>query len=160
MTEQYSHWYAHPLRVRYQETDQMAVVFHTNYLNYFEIGRTELIRSLGMEYKSIEQEGGLLLPVIDLDCRFITPARYDDTMLVFTRVSAFSKIRLSFENEVRRVKEEDFQAGNWERDAELPGELLVQGGTRHAWTSKDLQPARLDKRLPALYDLLMNAVGQ
>jgi acyl-CoA thioester hydrolase len=159
VTERYSRWHAHPLRVRYQETDQMAVVFHTNYLNWFEIGRTELIRSLGIEYKAIEREG-LLLPVIDLDCAFEAPARYDDTVLVFTRVASCSKIRISFQNEVRRVEAPEWKSGTWEPGDELPGERLVYGGTRHAWVTKEMQPARLDKRMPALYDLFINLLKQ
>lgn len=136
----------------------MGVVFHVNYLNWFEIGRTELIRSMGYEYKNIEREG-LLLPVIDLDCAYGMPARYDDMVLVFTRVSSFSKIRLSFDSEVRRVGGVGFKPGVWEFGAELPGERLVHGGTRHAWVNREWHPARLDKALPALYDLLMNATS-
>ncbi|QAY68275.1 acyl-CoA thioesterase [Paenibacillus protaetiae] len=135
----------------------MAVVFHGNYLTWFEIGRTELLRSLGYDYKSVEAKG-LLLPVIDLNCSYIAPAKYDDTLLVFTRVSSFSKIKLNFEAEVRRVEAAEHAAG-WHEDGKLPGELLVRGGTRHAWVNAAWQPARLDKYDAQLYELLAKATS-
>ncbi len=146
-------WFVHPLRVRYQETDQMGVVFHGNYVTWFEIGRTELIRAAGYDYKTIEQHG-LLLPVVDLQCRYEQPARYDDQVLVCTRIADFSPIRLAFDSQVRRVDTEQWHAGSYGSEDELPGERLVNGGTRHVWVNANWRPARLDKGLPELYDLL------
>lgn len=146
-------WFLHPLRVRYQETDQMAVVFHGNYVTWFEIGRTEWIRNAGYDYKAIE-ERGLLLPVVDLQCRYVLPARYDDTVLVCTRVSEFSPVRVSFESQIRRVISSDFHASELAGGEELPGELLVEGGTRHVWVNLQWQPARINKVMPELYELL------
>ncbi|MUT64469.1 thioesterase family protein [Paenibacillus sp. NEAU-GSW1] len=148
-----SRWYVHPLRVRYQETDQMGVVFHGNYVTWFEIGRTELIRTAGVDYKSIEREG-LLLPVVDLQCRFETPARYDDKVIVCTRVSEFSPVRLAFESQIRRVDDEHWRADIYETERQLPGAKLVSGGTRHVWVNDRFRPARLDKVMPQLYELL------
>ncbi|MFX3635269.1 MAG: acyl-CoA thioesterase [Candidatus Pristimantibacillus sp.] len=153
MPSQESSWYLHPLRVRYQETDQMGVVFHGNYVTWFEIGRTELIRTAGYHYKSIE-EGGLLLPVVDLQCRYELPARYDDTLLICTRVSEFTPVRLAFESEIRRVGPDDYHPSISPSGKALPGERLVTGGTRHVWVNEQWRPARLDKGLPELYDLL------
>jgi acyl-CoA thioester hydrolase len=148
-------WFLHPLRVRYQETDQMGVVFHGNYITWFEIGRTELIRSAGYDYKTIEQQG-LLLPVVDLQCRYELPARYDDTLLICTRIADFSPVRLSFESEIRRVDLDDFHPDIVENKERLPGERLVIGGTKHVWVNENWRPARLDKGLPELYDLLQS----
>ncbi|MGO4107983.1 acyl-CoA thioesterase [Paenibacillus sp. YAF4_2] len=148
-------WFLHPLRVRYQETDQMGVVFHGNYITWFEIGRTELIRSAGYDYKSIEQQG-LLLPVVDLQCRYELPARYDDTLLICTRIADFSPVRLSFESEIRRVDLNDFHSSIVENKEKLPGERLVTGGTKHVWVNEKWRPARLDKDLPELYALLQS----
>lgn len=148
-----SGWHMHPLRVRYQETDQMAVVFHGNYVTWFEIGRTEWIRNAGYDYKTIE-DFGLLLPVVDLQCRYVLPARYDDTVLVCTRVSEFSPVRVSFESQVRRVALSDFHAAELAAGEQLPGELLVEGGTKHVWVNKQWQPARINKVMPELYELL------
>ncbi|WP_336784562.1 acyl-CoA thioesterase [Paenibacillus sp. MMO-177] len=148
-------WFLHPLRVRYQETDQMGVVFHGNYITWFEIGRTELIRSAGYDYKTIEQQG-LLLPVVDLECRYELPARYDDTVLICTRVADFSPVRLSFESEIRKVSLDQFHPAIVNHYEDLPGERLVAGGTKHVWVNEKWRPARLDKGLPELYALLQS----
>ena len=86
-----------------QETDQMGVVYHANYLTWFEIGRTELIRSLGYPYRKIEEKG-LLLPVTEADLKFKKPARYDDLVGIYTRVSQMSNVRLQFAYEIRKNK--------------------------------------------------------
>jgi acyl-CoA thioester hydrolase len=149
-----SGWFMHPIRVRYQETDQMGVVFHGNYVTWFEIGRTEWIRNAGYSYKAIE-ERGLLLPVVDLQCRYVLPARYDDMVLVCTRVADYSPVRLSFESQIRRVAASDFHASEFEAGKPLPGELLVEGGTKHVWVNAQWQPVRLNKVMPELYELLL-----
>ncbi|TDG00723.1 acyl-CoA thioesterase [Paenibacillus piri] len=132
-----SPWFEHTIRVRYQETDRMGVVYHTNYLNWFEIGRTELIRSLGMPYSRIEEDG-LLLPLIDAHMQFKLPAKYDDLISIRTRMEQFTHVRLHFESEIRR-----------------DGELLVSGSTKHVWVNRDWKPARIDKKAPELYALLL-----
>src|SRR4051812_2627165 len=66
------------LRVRYAETDQMGIVYHANYLIWMEMGRVELCRELGIRYRDMEQEDGVLLTVAAANCRFVYPARYDD----------------------------------------------------------------------------------
>ena len=79
-------WHLHPLRVRYQETDQMGVVYYANYLTWFEIGRTEFVRHFGTTYREIEAKG-LLLPVVDAECSYLSPARYDDRVAVCTTIA-------------------------------------------------------------------------
>ena len=73
----------YPIRVRYADTDQMNVVYHANYATFFEIGRTESIRSLGFTYREME-EMGIEMPVTEIDIRFLRPARYDDLLTVRT----------------------------------------------------------------------------
>ena len=152
-----SRWYTTEFRVRYQETDQMGVVYHANYLNWFEIGRTEMIRQLGLTYRSIE-EAGAMLPVIDAELSYKMPAHYDDSITVFTCVTEFSKLRLSYAYEVRRLSAEEanaLQGTIYTTEEELPGEQLVLGATKHVWVSKeDWKPTRLDKCAPQLYDVL------
>ncbi|WP_028548087.1 acyl-CoA thioesterase [Paenibacillus sp. UNC451MF] len=131
-----SPWFEHAIRVRYQETDQMGVVYHANYLNWFEIGRTELIRALGMPYHKIEEQG-LLLPVIDAELKFRLPAKYDDLITIRTRIEEYTHLRMQFISEIRRGEE-----------------LLVSGGTRHVWVNKEWKPTRIDKAAPELYALL------
>ena len=73
------------IRVRYQETDQMGVVYHGNYFTWFDIGRTEFFRNMGMVYTRLEEEG-ILLPVIEAQCRYIKPAKYDDEIIINTKL--------------------------------------------------------------------------
>jgi len=76
--------YAHEiqLRVRYGETDQMGYLYYGRYAEYYEVGRVELIRSLGLTYKDLEEQHGIWLPVASLDMRFVRPAYYDDLLTV------------------------------------------------------------------------------
>jgi len=76
------------IRVRYAETDQMGVVYHANYLVWFEIGRVDFIRMLGMDYKAMEREDGLGITVADLSARYKVPAQYDDELVIETRLLA------------------------------------------------------------------------
>jgi acyl-CoA thioester hydrolase len=73
------------VRVRYAETDQMGVVYHSNYFIWFELGRVELLRSLGFSYREMESDG-CHLPVVEVRCRYKAPALYDDTLLIRTRI--------------------------------------------------------------------------
>ncbi len=84
------------LRVRYAETDQMGVVYHTNYLIWCEIGRTDLIRTLGATYRELE-ERGIRLAVSEASVRYIAPARYDDRIRVETRLSRVTSRTLDFD---------------------------------------------------------------
>src|SRR5215469_9087225 len=74
------------VRVRYAETDQMGVVYHANYLVWFEIGRVDFIRMLGMDYKAMEREDGLGITVADVSARYKVPAQYDDELVIETRL--------------------------------------------------------------------------
>jgi acyl-CoA thioester hydrolase len=136
-------WYQHQLRVRYEETDQMSVVYHANYLTWFEIGRTELIRSLGYPYRKIEEKG-LLLPVTEAELKFKKPARYDDLVGIYTRVAQMSSVRLQFAYEIRRMNEEE------------PEELLVTGTSSHVWVNPSWRPLRIEKEAPELWQLIAN----
>ena len=75
----------HQVRVRYAETDQMGIVYYANYLVWFELGRVELLRSLGLAYSQLEKEHECILPVVEATCRYRSPAKYDDEILIETR---------------------------------------------------------------------------
>ncbi|MEB3100536.1 acyl-CoA thioesterase [Ferviditalea candida] len=149
-------WSVFPLRVRYQETDQMGVVYHANYLTWFEIGRTEWLRSRGWTYRQIEQKG-YMLPVIDVQIKFLLPARYDDAIRIYTRSMDYSNVRLDFEYKIYRI---DPYLGDADRElSDLPEEesgkqLLVTGMTKHVWVNGSWKPARIDKELPELLRIL------
>lgn len=89
------------VRVRYAETDKMGVVYHSNYLIYFEIGRTEAMREIGINYADLEEQG-YVLAVLESSCKHSASAVYDDLLTVRTRLTAASKVRLTFEYEVLR----------------------------------------------------------
>src|SRR3954447_21727325 len=102
-------------RVRYAETDQMGVVYYANYLIWMEIGRVELVRARGFDYKQLEAEG-LFLSVIDANCHYLHPARYDQEITVQTEVVNSSSRTIEFAYQIRSAD---------------PDRLLAQGSTRH-----------------------------
>lgn len=85
----------HPVRVRYGETDQMGYVYYGRYAEFFEVGRVETMRALGISYKQLEQEG-VLLPVHELHVRYHKPARYDDALTIRTTIVALPTVRIVF----------------------------------------------------------------
>ncbi|HLH09766.1 MAG TPA: thioesterase family protein, partial [Terriglobales bacterium] len=93
-------WSMTTLRVRYAETDQMGVVYYANYLVWFEVGRTEFCRQHGFEYRDMEREDGLCIIVAEAQCRYKAPARYDDEILIKTRLTAVRRRVLVFGYEI------------------------------------------------------------
>ena len=87
------------VRVRYAETDQMGVVYHSNYLNFLELGRVEWLRSLGYSYAELEKKG-VLLPVVHADLNYRFPARYDELIRVETEVSSIGKSSIEFSSQL------------------------------------------------------------
>ncbi|OYD08402.1 acyl-CoA thioesterase [Paludifilum halophilum] len=126
------------MRVRYQETDQMGVVHHSNYAIWFEVGRTDFIRRLGASYKDLEQRG-ILLPVVDLTCRFVAPARYDDEVRIATRISEARGPKLVFRYEVRRAED---------------GGVLARGTTTHLWVDRHMKRINLKRSAPDIFEII------
>ena len=119
------------VRVRYAETDQMGVVYHANYLVWFEVGRVELIRQVGLDYKSMEVEDGCMIAVVEATVRYRAPARYDEELIVRTRVNGFRGALLKFGYEVVR-------AGD--------GQVLCTGETVHVVVGRDMKRRRMPER--------------
>ncbi len=92
------------IRVRYNETDPMGYVHHANYFTYFEMGRTELLRESGGNYRQMEEDG-LLVVVVKAQCRYHQPARYDDVLTIRTRVTRVSAAKIEHEYNVEREGE-------------------------------------------------------
>ena len=92
-------------RIRYSETDQMGVVYHGNYAQFFELGRTEFLRSLGVPYKSLENKG-IILPVISLQCNFIKSALYDDHLTITTFLKKNPMVKIEFDYEITNQNNE------------------------------------------------------
>jgi acyl-CoA thioester hydrolase len=130
----------------------MKVVYHANYLNWFEIGRTEWVRHAGISYRDMEEQG-LLLPVTHLEASFFQPAQYDDWVTVCTHMAEMSALRVRFQS---RIVIGDLSASHGASllAEEPPGEMLVQGSTRHVWVNAAWKPVRLDRKSPAFYEKL------
>ncbi len=99
------------VRVRYAETDQMGVVYHGNYAQYFEMGRVEWLRNLGLSYKFME-ENGIMLPVVNLTLNFKKPARYDDLLTIKTIYKKQESVKIEFDYEIYNEGEELLTTGN------------------------------------------------
>ena len=123
-------------RVRYGETDQMGVVYHANYLSFFEVARTELIRLRGVAYSALE-EGGLRLMVTEAAMQYHSPGRYDDVLAITARLAESGPARVRFDYEVRREGEE---------------EVLVTGPTVLASIAEDGRPCRLPPELREIFE--------
>jgi len=104
----YSH--STKIRVRYGETDQMGYMYYGNYAQYYEVGRVEMLRSLGMSYSSMEADG-IMMPVLELKCKYIKPALYDQEITVKTIIKTLPGIRIFFEYELYNEKEELINIG-------------------------------------------------
>src|ERR1700678_625343 len=90
------------VRVRYAETDQMGVVYHANFFIWFEVGRVELLRQLGLDYKQMESQEEFHIAVVEASCRYKSPARYDDELILETQVVALRRSVLKFGYRVLR----------------------------------------------------------
>jgi acyl-CoA thioester hydrolase len=123
------------LRVIYGDTDQMGVVYYANYFRYFEFARSEYFRARGGSYRDLEREGSLL-PVVEAHCDYKSSARYDDLLVIRTRVSALKRVSLTFSYEL-------FREGSFERP-------LCTGHTVHACIGRDGRPTRLPEALVQL----------
>lgn len=93
------------IRVRYSETDQMGVVYHGSYVPYFEIGRVEWLRNKGVSYKKLE-ESGIALPIVSMHINYKKPARYDDVLIINTRLTNYAGVKIEFDCEIRNENEE------------------------------------------------------
>lgn len=101
----------HSFRVRYGETDQMGVVYHGNYAQYFELGRTEWLRVLGITYKDMEISG-IMLPVIELKTKFLKSAIYDDVLTVETILTKKPMVKIEFDYIIRNEDKDILCTGN------------------------------------------------
>ncbi|HXZ81685.1 MAG TPA: thioesterase family protein [Terriglobales bacterium] len=119
------------LRVRYAETDQMGVVYHANYFVWFEVGRVDLLRQLGFNYKDMESQDGCRIAVADARCRYKSPALYDDQILVRTHI--------------RRVRSSMVQFG-YKVLRETDSQLLAEGETTHIVTDADLKVTNMPEK--------------
>ena len=119
------------IRVRYAETDQMGVVYHANHFIWFEVGRVELLRQFGFNYKNMEREDGCFIAVVDAHCRYMAPVHYDDEVIVRTYLQHVREKVIRFGYELRRAE---------------TGELLAEGETTHIVADSKMKPRALPEK--------------
>ena len=130
------------LRVRYAETDQMGVVYHSNHFIWFEIGRVELMRQLGFSYRDMEQSDGCFIAVVDARCRYKALARYDDEVIVRTHLKNVRESVVHFGYELVRADD---------------GTLLAEGETTHIVTDAQMNATPLPEKYMRVF---REAVGR
>ena len=117
-----------PIRVRYAETDKMGVVYHANFIVWFEVGRVELLRQLGFRYRDLEREHDCHIAVADVRCRYKAPAYYDDELIVRTHLKNLRGALMQFHYEVVRPAD---------------GILLAEGETTHILVNSKFEKTTL-----------------
>ncbi|HVP47438.1 MAG TPA: thioesterase family protein [Bryobacteraceae bacterium] len=126
------------IRVRYAETDQMGVVYYANYLVWMEVGRVELCKALGFRYRDMELEDGVLLAVVEARCRYLYPARFDEEVIIETRLAEASSRLVGFTYEIRLADN---------------NRKLATGSTRHVFCNREMKPVRLPAKYRAMFGI-------
>ena len=124
------------IRVRYAETDQMGVVYYANYLVWMEVGRVEYCKARGFEYKQIELEAGVFFAVAEAHCRYASPARFDEDVVVRTWVEKANPRMVLFAYEMRLAAD---------------GRKLATGETKHIFLGRDLRPCRMPEKYQGMF---------
>jgi acyl-CoA thioester hydrolase len=124
------------IRVRYAETDQMGVVYHSNHFVWFEIGRVEFLRQLGFSYKDMEQQDGCCIAVVDARCRYKAPALYDDEIVVRTHLKNVRESLVHFGYELLRSRD---------------GAVLAEGETTHVVIGPDLKKRSIPEKYMSVF---------
>jgi acyl-CoA thioester hydrolase len=126
------------LRVRYAETDNMGAVYYANYYIWMEVGRVDLCKARGFNYRDMEIEDGIFLAVAESQCRYRYPARFDDEVVVKTWIESANTRMVIFAYEIRLVEGD---------------KVLATGSTRHVFVSRAMQRARLPEKYHALFGI-------
>ena len=124
------------MTVRYAETDQMGVVYHSHYLVWMEVGRTDFCKALGIPYSEMEADG-VLLAVAEANCRYLSAAKYGQDILVTTTVAEANRRFLEFRYKMT-----------------CEGRRVATGYTKHIFLNKQFRPTRLPDRYAALFDVV------
>lgn len=129
-------WHRSEMRTLYVDTDRSQVVYHANYLRYFEFGRAELMRGANYPYKQIE-ESGYVYPIIQTGLSYFTPLFYDDLMYIHTRPAEIELVKLQFDYLITRADD---------------GEIICTGFTKHCAVNSDGIPVQIDEKTIKLWD--------
>jgi len=124
------------VRVRYAETDQMGVVYHSNYLIWFEVGRVDLLRQLGFTYREMESEDGCFIAVVEARCRYKAPAKYDDEVIIRTHLKNVRESLVQFGYEAVRASD---------------NMLLAEGETTHIVTDSQMNKRSIPEKYSQVF---------
>lgn len=128
--------------VQYYETDRMGIVHHSNYIRWFEESRTDFLRKNGIVYHELEQDG-VMIPVVSVSCKYVSPARYDDPVRITSTVTSYNGVRMTFSYEVRHAE---------------TNALLVTGTSEHCFMDAEKWVPMSLKRKEPLYHARMMAL--
>lgn len=134
------------VRVTYADTDKLGIIYYANYFKYFEQGRTELLRSLGVRYRDLEIQRKLFLPAVEARCRYLAPSRYDDLLVVRTWISDMGLASVVFENDIF--------------DKDLGGQRVARGFSRHAVVNDLWRTTRIPADLRVLLEPFVGAMPE
>lgn len=126
------------VRARYAETDQMGVVYYSNYLVWMEVGRVEYCKAFGFSYKEMEERDGVLLAVAEANCRYSSPARFDEEVVIRTWIEEAGSRMVTFAYEMRLAED---------------GRKLASGYTRHIFVGRDMKPCRMPEKYRAKFGM-------
>ena len=128
-------WHRCHYRTLYADTDRSTVVYHANYLRYFEVGRASFMRDMGYPYAEVE-EGGYVYPIIETGLKFYSPLRYDDPMWVNTQPADLGRVRLTFNYVITHAE---------------TGDIICTGFTEHCALNSDGRPVGIDEKTKQLW---------
>ena len=128
--------------VQYYETDQMAIVHHSNYIRWFEEARLDQLTQLDIHYPLLEAKG-IIIPVVDINCSYLVSARYGDEVFIHPTLVQYSGVRMVYHYEVRHA---------------VTDQLLATGSSTHCFLDEQRRPISLKRREPELHQLLQNLV--
>lgn len=128
------------LKVRYAETDKMGVVYHSNYLIYFETGRTKFITGCGMSYSDMEKQG-VMIPLLESNCKYIQGAKFEDDLVVRTWIKELNPVKVEFNYSIIRKNDE---------------KEITRGSTLHAFVDNEFRIVNLKKKHPDILNKLQS----
>ena len=143
--DELTQWHEALLRVRYAETDKMGVVYHSNFIVWFEVGRVELLRQAGLRYRDLERQHDCHIAVVDVRCRYKSPAYYDDEVTVRTRLKNVRGSLLHFSYEVLRGED---------------GVVLAEGETTHIVVNSKMEKTQLPAELVKAFSRMAEGTRQ
>lgn len=129
---------------RYAETDQMGIIYHSNYFIWFEVARSEFFKHIGYSYKKLEEQN-IILPVTEVKCEYVKPSKYDERVRVETQIYLFKGVRFGLKYHVYHDE---------------TNELLAHGHTLHAFVDQSMKPINLKKKNKVVFDIIMKAMEE